>query len=221
MKLFKNTKTQTIENTEVAALKEWCASLELRDYSPDLPFLQQWDKQLIFAYGEEMFGHRRHDAFGLEPINNNDQVYSAYTELPFTLWNKKLGDHSYPVALPHAFKNTYPYAPLSSIRGELYSVSRPYTDSLVCLDNLRLNGVIFRRVRVSLSVPYRRYRWTKRQGSLPPEQSHKRIRAWMYIGISEYWDEQINDYLFSPVKRIECKNPRVPDHYHFTQEEYR
>jgi hypothetical protein len=128
----------------------------------------------------------------------------GYTRAKFVSYVKELGKESFPIHLPEnqghrkSFNPKEP--PACSVRGELWFVSPEILAER--LDNHRLNGVEFSRQIVEIKFPYRTpYVSTDRDMGLKcvmyTNELTYMLRAWMYVGIEEYWDTQLdNGYLF-------------------------
>lgn len=141
---------------------------------------------------------------------------TAFTRDPFFLFKRKLGAESWAVPL----LDSEIKAPQTPIRGELHAI----TPSLrFCeLDTARENGVIFYRERVHLVMPYQVEAWYKEGGMQRSEVRYQNIRAWMYIGMPDYWLPKIDEdfFLFDPVRVYEPKNPELQPYYSFNKLEY-
>jgi len=203
------------------AFKRWIKGypsarwLELADdevqFTPDLWNMERRQLQLLFVYDEMMKGHHEHDLIREHSVG----VATAYTEERFILWKKNLGKLSYPIPLAKKYLSV----PSAKIKGELYGVLPPQFKEL---DKHKLNGVHFIRVRVNVSVPYRRIVKTReQQGTVMLDEEVQRIRAWMYIGVPSFWDDQIDSgYLFSPVQSYSPNREWLDKYYYFSQKEY-
>ena len=211
-------------------------------YTPDIWVLRRYHFQLLFVYGTQMQGHPQHE------LINDYGAYAAtaYTDGQFTLWKKRLGRESYPVALegseylPDGHKASgyrcpeWALPPHTRVQGEIYAIK---TQQLINLDKHYQNTLEFKRKRVPLLIPYRKLHKIDTQGEpggiqefinqqfdihdkvVTTENAIKTIRAWMYIGISEYWTSQSN-HLFSPVQVYTPRLGWLGDYYAFTRAEY-
>lgn len=180
------------------------------EYTPDWWQLQQYEWQLLFVYGEEKRGLLRNEL--VVTPSENELLYDAYSEGDFSLINKDLGDLSFPIALHQQFKS-YPPAPMLKVRGEIYRV-RPRT--FIDLDNCKLNGVQFIRIRANVYVYFHRYRRSKSQGWSDPTNEKTLLHVWMYVGIPNYWNELIdNGYQYKAIQPTYPKNLRLPGYYDF------
>ena len=154
------------------------------EYTPDFMWLERHRWCLLFLYDES------------SPKNmciNPEVLYrgKAFTEVSeWTLWKKKLGTATFPIALRNAGISHN-----RRIKGNIFAV-RP---SLFWngLDSLFENTIEFSRERVKILRP-------RRQGN---EQFIDKLTCHMYVGKNDYWINQIdNGYQFGIVKAF---NPKV------------
>ena len=155
--------------------------------TPDLWYLSQHARQLVFISDDFKMGLPKHDLIeGQEPIHP-----SCYTLHNFTVYKKDLGTHSFPLPFEEGidFQIHGWYKPeLARIKGELYALPSHYIWKV--LDIEKENGLQFVRKRVSITVPWREVRY---DGLLPfiSKDYIRTIRAWMYVARPEYWDDYI------------------------------
>lgn len=148
----------------------------------------------LFVFDELMEKGKHHDQFIKEYAHNPEPIHpSVYTSEKFHFFYKDLGDgHSYPYALPETFKpDGYLRGeqPPAKIRGELWFV-RP--QAFISLDIHKDVGVQFNRKRIRITYPTTPIAWSEGRPIpkiLPDEV--RTIEAWTYIGIPEYWRDQI------------------------------
>jgi len=163
------------------------------NFTPDIWKLEQYMRQLIFVPDDMKSGGRLNRLLTETSWTPTPLHPTCYTHDDYTFWKKDLGDASYPVVLPKDYrpsgyirKDVIPAA----IKGELWAI-RP--SGFLALDKQRQNGVQFRRERVMIKYPWRELGWSKTQPV--PKISHLEyfttVTAWMYIGVPEYWDNQI------------------------------
>jgi len=177
------------------------------DYTPDLVNLEQFENQRIFVYDEMMRGHRK------DHLLQGSFKCMAFTTDRFTLWKKKLGDYSFPIASRVQYSST----PFTRIKGEVHLIApRSFLD----LDTHKENGYTFRRKRIKVDIPYTVRKWEN--GNTIDEKSSIQVEAWMYIGINRYWAEQYDGgYFFEPVRSFPPKNLDTKrEYYYFTKMEY-
>jgi len=128
----------------------------------------------------------------------------GYTARRFSFIKKELGLKSFPIALElyHELKEELPVwmSDEYRLRGEIYAI-RP--QQIVLLDTHRQNGVQFERVKLNVNIGYQKYykRKTKADYFLEREEMIT-IPMWMYIGRTEYWEDQLKAgfFDFKPVK---------------------
>jgi len=181
---------------------DWFEEIEREtDFTPDIWRLERYQFQLMFIYGEMMRQHQMHSMVEEFSV----PLAKGFTQGKYSLWKKNLGNVSFPIALDVPFSG----APLEAIKGELYAIQ---TSQYINLDKFKLNGYHFLRQRVPIVIPYREI------GGY--EQSTK-IQAWMYVGISDYWVEQLDaGYLFSPVRVFKPSKAWTDKYYYFSIMEY-
>lgn len=219
---------ETYDHVVTCPSKEWVqeAGEETR-YTPDMWMLDESAWHNLFVYGTFQRGLRDHNWF-LSPDKCHVPVRRclAFTEnTGLTLVKKNLSTKSFPIALT-------PTTELSSlktgrIQGEVYSV-RP--KHFLQLDKYHENTVQFIRVRVNLTVPYRCI--TQRLSPNPMDNANlvvsstvltrgfKTLRAWMYMGVSSFWNPLIDaGYLYSPVRRYKHISKSIGDCFYYTMSE--
>ena len=179
----------------------------LVDYTPDLVNLETFENQRIFIYDEMMRKHRK------DHLLQGSYRCMAFTTDKFTLWKKKLGNYSFPIAS----RTQYASTPFTRIKGELHIIS-PRT--FLNLDTHKENGYTFRRKRIKVDIPYTERKWE--QGNTIDKRHVLQVEAWMYIGINRYWADQFDGgYFFEPVKSFPPKNLDTKrEYYYFTKTEY-
>jgi hypothetical protein len=184
-------------------------------HTPDLWFLLSHTHWLVFLYSHDQRHQHQHKRLNKEAEYKCD----AYSCDKYAVWKKNLGSESFCVALDKAYAGYQDTGinkkdgTLQSVKGELHLV-RPR--HIVSLDQLHENTVEFKRRRVTVDVPWRftyqdRYLNNKVSGL-----QHTKVVAWMYVGIQDFWDTQINDFSFAPVKVYENLRD-VPPYYSFSR----
>lgn len=159
----------------------------------DYNHIEQFRYQLLFVTDELKKGGKYH-SFISEYSHHPEPVHpGCYTSEDFHFFFKDLGDgHSYPYALPASFK---PEGFLrgqedpARIKGELWAVQ---PRAFISLDIHKNVGVSFTRRRIRITYPTTPIAWSKGRPipRILPDVV-KTIEAWMYIGIPEYWKDQI------------------------------
>lgn len=190
--------------------------------TPDLWYLNQHARQLVFIADEFKRGKEKHDLLeGQEPIHPG-----CYTLDEFTMYHKDLGVRSFPLPFEKEidFQIHGWYKPeLARIKGELYALPSPLMWKV--LDIQKDNGVQFFRRRASISLPWREVRYDDSSDAIIvakiPNISKdfvRTVRAWMYIARPEYWDDYLGVHLGTrPVPIFTHNTPKIwiKDYYQF------
>lgn len=199
----------------------------------------------VFLYDNMMKSHPEHDNFFKGAA---EYLAVGFVDERFSLWKKHLGKASFAVPLHGDSEINAP------IKGEMYKLS---TDYVFALDKIYNNGVEYERIRTLVQIPQREVKFLKEpveiystdKSSEPELQSivtvdanTKSYWAWMYVGRSNYWDEQMKSSLvmidhghghtkirgnsshtsnamFTPVRRFISKKTGQP-YYYFSIKEY-
>lgn len=198
--------------------------------TPDLVWLSRRPFHLLFVYGTQMRGHPQHELV----MEHGAYMATTYTDEKFSLWKKRLGKESFPIALENSGwrKPDWATPTHSRVQGELYAIE---WEQLVELDKHFQNTLEFERKRIPLVLPYRNLykipgtplqqaiEWSLK---IPPKDTVvtgavavQTMRAWMYIGQSAYWDDQLA-HMFTPVQTYKPKLGWLGDYYAFTKEDY-
>lgn len=177
-------------------------------FTPDWRFLSTREFQVMFFYDGLMKGNVNYEEF-IKPFSVF--MFNAFTVESFSMFKKKLGKLSYPIPLRYKYR----YEPFLPIRGELFLVE---TIQIPRIDQLKMNGIQFIRERVKIRVPYLQKIWLKDKSlmekllQIPLKSSYlilkreKFIKAWMYIGVTEFWINLIDGgYSFGEVKTFSSK----------------
>lgn len=180
-------------------------------FTPDIAKLERYKYQLIFVYDEMMLGHDQHKTLNSEA----DRLSKAITKNKYTLWKRKLGKQSYPVAMDQKYHNLL----LAPIKGELYRM-RPR--HFILLDSYKDNGVRYYRKRIDVIVPWREViRHKTTNVVITRAERRTEVKAWMYIGVPDFWDEIIDaGFMSSPVRCFQPNDPKASPYYMFTKLEY-
>lgn len=197
-------------------------------HSPDLGYLEQFEFQLYFTPDDTRVGHERHSM-----IADGAPLCTAYTQDTFSYWVQETqrGDVLERIPIPmrqQGQPSVRYFPPALKIKGEIHAI-RPW--QFRGLDDHKRNREQFRRQRVNLLVPYREVVWRKDHTSdgqpLPPALQGKNgvhgpervhvIRAWMYVGIPEYWDELFDAGFrgFKTVNHYESRRSWLKEYYDF------
>lgn len=202
---------------------EWHAKVEdYTRFTPDLALLQQRKGWYMFAYGSEQLGHPFHKL-----IKNEGTPATAYSVQHYAMWKKSLGHASFAVPLEKAYGDEvqqqshlwgFEKAPasLQRIKGELHFVT---ANQLITLDQYVENTVCYERRRLTFTIPHKLLIEEKDGKKVMSAQQTTFVTAWMYVGVQEYWDTQIDGF-FKPVRLYQPTDPERPSFYHFSNLEY-
>lgn len=192
-------------------------------YSPDLGKLEQYEFQLLFSPDETQRGYPQYPL-----IEDSAFVCHAFTQRLYNYWQQRDGQLIPLEATAPAVVKYFP--PSLRIKGELNLV-RPY--QFRELDTWKQNTVQYVRKRVKLLVPYREVIRKDyfdedgkelplclqgKKGVTSPERVHI-VRAWMYVGREEYWDELLSPYNFKAVQTHESRRPWLKEYYSYPKRE--
>lgn len=169
--------------------------------TPDIHNLERRRAQLLFIHCELQKRHTRHGLVEEYTV----PLYKVFTQESFThMKYSEETDEIFSVAVRTKY-HTIPHLP---ILGELCAI---LPHRLLELDKYKLNGVLFTRERVKITIPHRR----KDLIAFPLFQEST---AWMYVGRPEYWNKQLDGGYTSSAVRAFGKN-RDPSYTHFTRME--
>lgn len=181
-------------------------------YTPDIAVIEQFEWQWYFACDETQVGHLKHSLLG-----ECEYGCPGFTQQSFNYWSPETPFVS-PIPLEASgWKNPVPGWPeIAKIKGQLLKV-RP--QGLINLDEYRENGVQYLRKKVRIIVPYRALKRISDHPDLSTEDIEQEIaglgltfervcviRAWMYVGIPEYWDKLISTFDYKSVQTYQAKN---------------
>lgn len=216
---------------------EWAWSADdAGKYTPDVAFIEERSHHLVFLYGNTKTNHP-HSSNKIGWTNPaggpHGRLFLSFTWDKFELWKKNLKEESFPIALPRGAerKNIFDKQGRRTVKGELWMVS---SRDILSLDKFHMNGVLFERQRVRIIVPYREMLVWKRDDVLKhflgkdvgdvkllSNPIVHLVKAWMYVGIMDHWDRQLDGgHLFSLVRHFTENKPLVGDYYNFTHLEY-
>lgn len=205
---------------------------EASKFTPDIAKLEQYDWQLFFAPDELKRDHMMHRKLFVDQGLSHFQ-FTAFTQASYHFWDPpEVWDSPVPLKV-EGFQNPLPFfPPIAKIRGEVHLI-RPQLFHLE-LDRYRQNTVEYRRERIRLIVPYRKVEFL-RDHNLDPafgvqeafarseytgssiktsEETTCIIRAWMYIGVPEYWDPLINGFDYNHVETFHSNKRRWCQEYY-------
>lgn len=200
-------------------------------YSPDLGWLEQFEYQWFFCADDTKQNHSHHTL-----ISDSEFGSTAYTTQPFNYWVLETAQERIPVPMQSTGPSVIRYFPPSlKIRGELRKVR---TNQILGLDTYKRNTLQFKRKRISVLVPYRdaernanvdefgellkpvpRALQGTQHFTLSPEKIYV-IRAWMYVGIPEYWDNVLDAGWrgFKTVNYYQSKRSWLKEYYDFPKQ---
>jgi hypothetical protein len=189
-------------------------------YTPDIAYLQQFERQLLFVPDNYMMGHIDQDRLVQEEL-----IFpTAFTSDLYSMVYKPLGIESYPIVLETNKREednkrwADPNRPTkrlkqARVRGQTYAV---VPNQFLVLDKDKENGIVFERKRVLIDVPVRciqdgstvyrvsdadhqlftkRHEGGKDYFTIPSGGSALRIysmKMWMYVGKPDYWKEMLD-----------------------------
>lgn len=193
-------------------------------HTPDIAKLEEYEYQLLFACDETQIRHVKHNL-----IEGGIYKCPGFTQSGYNYWQPETPFLPVVPMKATGYRNPIPgYPPIAKIKGQLFAI-RP--QRFISLDNYKENGVQFLRERVKLIVPYRAVKWLSdpsiapldmepyaieqgnpyiANGNVPSMYTTKEkvviIRAWMYIGVPEYWDKLISRFDYGSVQTFTAKN---------------
>lgn len=205
-------KRKTEEEQPKLSVWDWLHESRLdASFTPDIAKLERYKYQLIFVYDETMFGHPQ-----AQLLKDKASLLSkAITKNQYTMWKRKLGKETYPVAMDKKFHNLLS----APIKGELYRM-RP--KHFIELDSYKDNGVRYYRKRIDIVVPWKEVVRHKTTNVVITKAERKtEVKAWMYIGVPDFWEEVLDaGFMSSPVRCFQPNDPRAKPYYMFTKLEY-
>ena len=189
-------------------------------YTPDACLLSQYNYLPVFIYDRLMEGRDDHDLI-MDHIQPAGPV--GFTRDSFTCWRKNLGKLSFPIALETNRQANNPAwadlaretcwfkdAPPALVKGIVHILAR---ERIYELDKHYRNTVNFQRKKVLIQIPCR----PKEKASSGNEYM-MRLWCWMYLGIQEHWEPQLDGgYFFSPVRIFKPKNELLSEYSFFEQ----
>lgn len=225
---FKDNTARIMRNEQKPDAEFFSGAIAKSQFTPDIATLSRREFQLIFVYGTQMRGHPEHELV----IAHGAYLATAYTGQRYTLWKKRLGEASFPIALTGVGWSRPDWArPTPSfVQGELYAIP---TAQLIELDKHYQNTLEFERKRMLMTIPYRKlYRVCSpdtqaaidkyfgiESAVVTTQTSVEIVKAWMYIGKPDHWDDQLGHF-FNPVDRYHPRLAWLGDYFAFTQREY-
>jgi hypothetical protein len=156
----------------------------------------------------------------------------AYTSSEYCFIEKKLGKASFPVAFENFTREEEDRLPAwmsrrLRIKGELYALRGA---SFIPLDNYKLNGLQFDRVKVRITIPY--FKRTRQEsqsynGTWNIDYSRTKdmltsMEVFMYVGRKDFWMPQLSaddaPFDFNPVGRVQTDSRVwIKEYYDYKQ----
>ena len=216
--------------------KKWFEEVsKTGEYTPDVAFLEKKIAHRVFLYDNLMEKRPFNEVLG----HDSYKISNALTQDSFTFWNTRSDKSKFVVPLrSHADR-----APMTRIKGEMHLVP---TERILYLDKILDNGVMYRRTKVRLLIPF-----------VPPTNVQvndrtmyekaveatifldKPVSAWMYIGVDDCWSDLLEKgtkikftdrlgqvtysnisegMVISPVRSF--KNKKLGLYYYYTPHEF-
>lgn len=192
-------------------------------HSPDLGKLEQYEFQLLFSPDETQRGYSQYSL-----IEDSVFMCHAFTQKLYNYWQQRDGqliplEASAPAAVKY-------FPPSLRIKGELHAV-RPY--QFRDLDIYKGNTVQYIRQRVKLLIPFREVIVNDyfdedgkelpaclrgKKGITSPERVHV-VRAWMYVGKDDYWDNILSPFNFKAVQHHNSRREWLKEYYSYPKRE--
>lgn len=182
--------------------------------TPDIWRIERYKTQLLFVCDEMQSNCHHHPL-----LCSQAKSCVAFSDTTFSMWKKRMGKESTAIPLRLEFQSGMAQRSVSleHVKGEIHQIPPRH---FIELDKIKQNGVQFRRVRTSFLVPHTTTRWSKQTGTFK-EKTLDRVKAWMYIGIPEYWNDQIDEgFMFKTVQKYAARNPMIERYYCFSPKEY-
>lgn len=169
-------------------------------HTPDIVELESKLHNYVFVPDECKMTHNHHQLVACG-TSGFYPYCPAYTSLEYNFVEKKLGKES--IAIPFVDIGTDNLPPWMlkkfRIKGELYALRGC---SFIPLDNHKLNGVAFERIKVRINVPhFKRYRQESQSYNGVWHYDYTRskdmltsMEVFMYVGKTDFWLPQLEAY---------------------------
>lgn len=185
-----------VKSNDYSIPKEIVERIPDTSFTPDLFRLEKYPYHILFVCDDL----HKHDL--LKDVENLET--SAFTRDRYWMHTHKVIEEHPPVITETLHGRGHP------IKGWLYKVK---PNQFISIDKYKENTVKFKRCKVDVIVPYR----YKIDGRIFSETQHQ-LRAFMYVGIPEYWDSLIDAGLtFEEVKKFTHRNLLDGEYYSYTQ----
>lgn len=184
-------------------------------HTPDANILSNYTNHFLFVYDRLMEGR---DEFAVIE-DFSEPVATGFTEKLFCTWRKNLGSLSFPIALEATKeweipswadvavnKGWFKNAPPAIVKGQVFCLGH---ERIFELDKHYKNMRQYNRKRVLIQVPFR-------YDSNSSNDYICRLWAWMYVGSSEHWEDQLDaGMFFTPVRVFTPKNQLITPYSFF------
>lgn len=187
--------------------------------TPDLSFLERKEFQLVFIPDEMQLGFPQHEIIA----GHCHQRGAGFTAHLFTA-----GHTRNPIRFVPLIK-TFSTSPLGRIHGQLFAV-RPYR--FPDMDEYKQNRTQFMRIRVPIIFPFREKSkpdpnlldstalFGQSEPQVLSETKYVKVRAWMYIGMPQFWNDIISDYSFKFSNLITPRVMKLGEYFRFSKLDY-
>ena len=192
-------------------------------YTPDIARLEEHAWQLYFACDETQQGHLKNSLLG-----EAEYQCPGFTQRAFNYWNPNVPFLPPVPMATEEYRNPMPFYPeIAKIKGQVLLI-RP--QAFLKLDPYKEQGVQYHREKIRVLIPYRKLRDLLDHPGVPTDDietnvSHRLgltferihiIRAWMYVGVPEYWDKLITAFDYGSVPTYEARNRTwCPTYYQY------
>lgn len=188
-------------------IKDYCITDELlernQDTTPDFLDLKMQDYHAVFVYGSLQKGGPMHEKLSSCPC-----LGDAYTATQtFEMFNVVSEGMEFPVS----FSRKQVTKKTGAICGEVYVVP-PLL--FLDLDYIEGNTKMYRREKKFVFLPDQMFKTKDGAWSYPA------VKAWVYLGITDYW-ERYDDYLnLMPLKSTVNKRGKTTNYFEWETRQY-
>jgi gamma-glutamylcyclotransferase (GGCT)/AIG2-like uncharacterized protein YtfP len=137
--------------------------------TPDASVLQKKSSHLVFVYGTLKKGFSNHTYLA----QRSTPIGIGFTRYKLLMRRVAHPSYTYPVL---TYATGADIEKRASIYGELWNVPTP---DMFLLDNLESNGVMYKRLPMPISAAI---------GHTSTNTQHTEVRAWVYLGLRDFWD---------------------------------
>lgn len=180
-------------------------------FTPDIGKLEEHQWQLFFIYDNMKQEHQ--DYSKIKENSYSFEMPIGFTQDKFVMFKRCMGLATYPFIL----QNKWMTVPNCRVKGELHYIE---TGRIPELDTMRQNGVEYKRRKIKILLPY--------HVNKPVfTQAFYVIKAWTYVGISEFWEEDIADIdrdfnvkPYASVGTFQANRVDIGRYYSFEKKDY-